>query len=342
MCAAPAAHYPYMWPTGMVDLLALDRATRRVASEQRHGSPWLNEFHVADDTPREQIELYRYHDAVWLHPAFQLFMESMPPGTRDLLMAWTRANRAHVDSLPAHVRQRAASLIFNFKVSSLSANSQHDRGVDSLQRLLLTAAPDQDDEEVYVDKMSPPNFAAALFTGYATKLSRGMVLFEGRGWDTLDTRKSRQHDFGVGTVVTRARFTSTSWHPESALAHAMIRLTGAESIANSTNDKLVSHLIREPTATLRLGSLLVHKIASPNVLAVDFANEPSEEYWQEREILLQPYIRFHVCSDAIAVLPCDMYQDGHVLKQGVVVRVFYTHVYTEARCPMCTPAAHAH
>jgi hypothetical protein len=165
-----------------------------------------------------------FDDQQWLDPRMQAFVESLSPNAgrvhRDLLMAWTKANRQHVmTDIPAAQRALATKTIQRFQGNSNEVNdATHEESVVSLETLIATAADDvYEAKRLDYSVLAQAEYVArTLFTGYATSLPVGLVLFEGRTASSLDTP-----ELGVGDVVTRSRFTSTSWHPASALVRSI-------------------------------------------------------------------------------------------------------------------------
>jgi hypothetical protein len=82
---------------------------------------------------------------------------------------------------------------------------------------------------------------------------------------------------------------------------------------------------------------MVHKIASPDVPAVDACGDADAQlgnvYKWEREIILPPFTRFHVCKDTIAVLPVGCVRNETA--KTFAMRLLYTHIYVEDTCPLC-------
>ncbi len=158
----------------------------------------------------------------------------------------------------------------------------------------------------------------SLFSGpqqAAVPLPNGLFLFEGRSsWFGCDVDEKT---VGIGTEFHRKRATSTTWLPQIALPWAVI----AEL---EPSDPLISILQRKVPQPF----LLAHEIVSDGVLGVDV--QAIEETAMEREVILRPFLHFHVVGDSITVLP------GHDGELNTV-RVLHTHVYSQnGGCPRCT------
>ncbi len=185
-------------------------------------------------------------------------------------------------------------------------------------------------------------------------LTPGMVLFEGRiGFDIDGTYEGVNcKTIGVGCPpFRRRRMTSTSKSPRICMSF-MNNVSEEVDIRASSEDYsqgAIEALLKPiKNRAYEQDFLIVHEIASPNVLAFDMSNARYElsrhqEAMKttkaplfspldiEQEIVLQPFLNFHVVDDGektgLTVLP--------KLQGHKIVRQIHTHVYTEKECPKC-------
>lgn len=181
-----------------------------------------------------------------------------------------------------------------------------------------------------IKEVDTKRFTRVLFGGGrspAKALPVGLVLLEGRGaehekgYGVSPYSDIRPREIGVGTVIERRRATGCSWHPASA--------AGFVATKNWEKDAAIQPI------------LLAHHIASPRVLAIDvlgmtmvppFIGRYTPAHVtidQEREFVLQPFLKFHVVRDRFALLTI------HPMAAPKVVRLLETHVYVEDACPLC-------
>lgn len=132
----------------------------------------------------------------------------------------------------------------------------------------------------------------------------GLVVFEGCHGDRLRewSDSFALHDEVV--VVCRDRPTFATWHPIGAVP----------PLASCAWDDLAA------------GVMLVHKIASPCIVAT---------MDEARGITLPPDIKLHACKDELAVIK---FSDRDPAR---AIRIMYTHVYAEDECRLCSEAAAA-
>jgi len=291
---------------------------------------WPLEFCLVDDEEEEEES----DEEPRLHPLLQLFVQSLSPVSRQLTVRWLQRSRTHIFALPMEARMQAAKCIWRYTNGmGYALGRRIPFPAVSLEGVLET--PEDEIDDNLADEY---DLARHAFNGYALPLPVGMVLFEGRRGNSLDGDDT----FNLGVYdadITRARFTSTSWHPSGALAHAVTTVYASEVPGESIMGALPieSNIVRarKEGETPPWGVLLVHKIVSPSVLAVDPAGDEElrDEDWNEegeREIILQPFVRFHYCQDDVAVLPLE-----HDRFRGVPVRLLYIHVFVEDACPLC-------
>ncbi len=189
-------------------------------------------------------------------------------------------------------------------------------------------------------------------------LTPGMVLFEGRMGYDLDNNTyegASRETIGVGCLpFWRRRMTSTSKNPRVCMKF-MGGLNSEVNIRGTSTrlqcEQQVSRLLHNfETDSSDQELLFVHEIASSKILAFDMSNAryelakdpnlPEDTHpdrptaWKldsEQEIVLQPFIKFHVVDDGqktgVTVLPKN--------QSHKVVRQIHTHVYTEKQCPKC-------
>ncbi len=180
-------------------------------------------------------------------------------------------------------------------------------------------------ESLDVDEVGTPlpvKQFISLFSGpqqAAVPLPNGLFLFEGRSsWFGCDVDEKT---VGIGTEFHRKRATSTTWLPQTALPWAVIPNLVGQSAIYTPYKSIQERRVPQPF-------FLAHEIVSDGVLGVDV--QAIEGTALEREVILRPFLHFHVVGDSITLLPGN---DGELN----MVRVLHTHVYSQkGGCPRCT------
>lgn len=340
-----AKPYPFAWPAGESRLQPAGVRQTMAAVSAMEPVP------VRGNDPARWHDMFmrpRANGDVLLHPLWQAFLVGLPHAANSpshtLLARWAAASKARFEWLvgaeswapgendPGDDRELVCALVDLWTYSPRRVNQVLTATATSLDQAIQqpwvaaatgTSARLKNAGEV----------ARVLFAGpraICTPLPMGAVLFEGHSsdqWHDIDPVAT-----GIDSHVVRTAATSVSWHPDRALWS-----TDTEQAASAITDPVVNrrmHTGADPAAVPSL--LLVHKIASPNVLGCDVQQLRSTYFQtllsrQDRcEVMLQPFTRFHVCNDEVAVLPL-----GYAHAGATVQRLLYTHVYVEDECPMC-------
>ena len=164
------------------------------------------------------------------------------------------------------------------------------------------------------------SFAAYMFPTRALALPIGAVLLQG----------SRFEPTLAGTVT---RFRCSSMTTSLDVAFQFMGRFGVLASDREQHRRQLDALrnIRANADTQPL--LFVHTVTSRNVLAIDTNSlidvDPEMD---EKEVILQPYIRFHVVKDEVALVDRTGYG-------ATLVRVLKTHVFVEDVCPLCAAGA---
>lgn len=309
--------YPYAWRTAESGLShqTVNTLMDRVDADAIRDPPndaWPMEFNAREpQQPR-------------LNALMQRFLAGLSSTSRDLLLAWTRRDTLTLRADVASIRDTWVddSKAIN---TAIAASESFERAHDSAVVVRMHSGA----------RVPVGAIVRVLFGECSRELPVGLVLFEGRL--SGDGLSASPLDLGVGSVVVRRRASSTSWHPNSALAFVDInpRVNGIDDDVRSTwsfrhilDDATTRRFHAGARASHVPSFMYVHKIASPHVLACDMgAMLRGHARAGEREIVLRPFVRFHVLQDDVSILP-----DNGAAR---AVRLLYTHVYVEDECPMC-------
>ncbi len=272
---------------------------------------WMDDYIDDDGATYDGHEL--------MVPLVQQFIQSFCLQQRTRLVAWIKHFRGRWrDMCRTNLSPPAMPELSEFQTGSKSL-ARGSKRFTSLDHTASEPADPETDEEAF------RRFVRCVFTdplGPAVNLPVGVVLFEGRGLESVYDARTMT----VGTMFTRTRVTSTSWHPVPAFEFMPTRKSNAAAVLDIFSRNEAEQSI-----------LFVHCIASPNVLGVSVtdaqrisASRDWTSFGAEREIILRPFLNFHVVRDQWVLLP-------DYSSRPVFIRALGTHVYVEDECPLCHP-----
>ena len=336
--------YPYAWPDGVIpattdDVLAMQRRAFETAIQMTDDlDHYIFEGHGVFPMPPEFAQKAKAK----MRADVRAFIESFQPHQKAMMVEWSTDFARQLRAIKTRDTSRFNEI--NRRVNAHATGSMDvSRAFDEFATWESVLRVDRVANESGHASAAPGVMRALwhrdgdLHAPLALPL--GSVVFEGRGVEVplsgkAAYRAADDYDastIAVGTVFTRRRPTSISWHP--LVTSFYVNQVAYDPVA--ARAAFTERKAHQPI-------VFVHRTAAPDVEAIDIASVeltgdradwPPHMKWAGtgtdymHELILAPFVTFHVVRDFVAIHPSN---------PGALVRVLETHMYPAGEeCMLC-------